>query len=183
MATKLAKVMAMVLGHQAHSRVIVWFYCLITWLHVVLWQIKKRYIYHQFHKSYGHQTQQGSDLWHEMTTQKILSPLVKSPFYLWYFFYHKIVPLILHRATTRLVLLVRKQELPILTFGRKNSSMNKAKFLGDSVCKIWSSNFINAVSQKRYWSILEYSVPFLNLYVTLHEIHGSIWWLTFLLYH
>ena len=151
MATKLAKVMAMVLGHQAYSRVIVWFYYLTTWLYVVSWQIKKRYIYHQFRKSYGHQTQQGSDLWHGMTTQKIASPLVKSPFHLWYFFYHKIVPLIIHRATTRLVLLVRKQELPILSFGTKNSSMNKKKILGDSVCKISSSNFINAVFQKLYW--------------------------------
>ena len=119
--------------------------------HIVAWLRGYSVWSRGYIKSYGHQTQQGSDLLHGMTTQKIGSPLVKSPFHLWYFFYHKIVPLIIHRDTTRLVLLVRKQELPILTFGTKNSSMNKAKFLGDSACKIWSSNFINAVSQKLYW--------------------------------
>ena len=47
------------------------------------------------------------------------------------FFHLKIVPLILHRATIRLLLLVREKEPSVLTF--------------------------------------------LNLYVTLNEIHGSIW--------
>ena len=53
--------------------------------------------------------------WHGTSTQRITSLVVKSYYHSW-FFPLRIVPLILHRATQRLLLLVREKERSILTF-------------------------------------------------------------------
>ena len=52
----------------------------------------------------------------QLTTQKISSHLVKRSFHSRVFFHIRIVPLILHRVTIRLILLVKEKELPILIF-------------------------------------------------------------------
>ena len=124
MTTKLDKVMAYGIGPpctKSHDY-------LILWLYVVSWQNKKwtRNLW----TPNGHQTWRGSGLLHGTNTQNVTSLLVKSSFHSGTFSYLRIVPLILHRATTRLLLWLWEKELSILKF--------------------------------------------LNLHVTLNEIHGSI---------
>ena len=65
--------------------------------------------------SYGHQTLHGVSFLDGTNIQQITFLLAKSYFQLWIFLRLRIVPLILHRATVRLLLLVREKELPILT--------------------------------------------------------------------
>ena len=117
MTTKLDKIIAYGIGSpctNSHDS-------FITWLYVVT-------LYLQFRKSCGHQTWQGSGLWQGTKTQKITSLLVKSSFHSWLFPLLIIIPLILNRATIRLLLLMREKELAVLTF--LNLYMNFYKIFG-----------------------------------------------------
>ena len=106
---------------------------LITWLYIVSWQIEN--VVSPVSNALWTPDSVVSGLLQGTNTQQITSLLVKSQFYSWVFIHVRIILLILHRATVRLLWLVREKEPQTLTF--------------------------------------------LNLYVTLNGIQGSIWLLNF----
>ena len=95
----------MVLGHHVHAHAPCTLCILIT-----------LYLQLYLHKSYVHETRQGSFLWQKTNTHKNQIILSKRFFPVMIFFHLWVLQLILHRATIRLLFLVKEKELPILTF-------------------------------------------------------------------
>ena len=95
----------MVLGHHVHAHAPCTLCSLIT-----------LYLQLYLHKSYVHETRQGSFLWQKTNTHKNQIILSKRFFPVMIFFHLWVLQLILHRATIRLLFLVKEKELPILTF-------------------------------------------------------------------
>ena len=108
---------------------------LITWLYIVSWQIEN--VVSPVSNALWTPDSVVSGLLQGTNTQQITSVLVKSQFYSWVFIHVRIILLILHRATVRLLWLVREKEPQILTF------LNLYVTLNGIQGRIWLLNFVS----------------------------------------